>query len=307
MKSRCLFMILAFVFLVLYGSVGAEYSLNDGMLFYTYGGESVYRSTLTGANRESLYTVGYRTINELEVDLVEEKLYWVESAGGKLKRSNFDGSNVEDVTDSVGLGYVVAQDKIYYTTADKIMSVNKDGSDKDVILSGIQYPVSLDLDPINNMLYWGARNSNNQWLSRSNIDGSNIELLNNDIYYHTGGLALDVANEKIYWASYENNNSWIRYSNLDGSAVQDVISTSVNPNVQNAKHLEIDFVTGRLYWTDQFFGGKVQSCNLDGTDYMIHVNGGAPYGIAVAHIPEPATFALFTLSAFTLLKRRKRT
>jgi hypothetical protein len=282
-KIKLFFMFIAVVFWFSSDSTWAELNINDGILFYTGMGKNLYRSNLDGSNEEIIYTVGYGTLNELEVDLTTEKIYWVESSGNKLMRSDFNGSNMEFVTGSVGLGYVISQDKIYYTSASKIMCCNKDGSNKETILSGIEYPVSIDLDPFNGKLYWGARKSGNQWLSRCNLDGSNIEVLVEDIYYHTGGLALDISNEKIYWAGYNSDGSWIRRANLDGSDIQDVISTSINSNVQQAKHLERDGVTGKLYWTDQYGSGKVQCCNSDGTDYMILVSGNAPYGVAVAH------------------------
>ena len=77
----------------------------------------------------------------------------------------------------------------------------------------------------------------------------------------TGGLAVDMGGEKIYWTEQTiNNMGRIQSADLDGTNIQPVQETIAVPY-----DIAFDAERRRLYWTTSF--GKIQSINVDGTDF----------------------------------------
>ena len=77
----------------------------------------------------------------------------------------------------------------------------------------------------------------------------------------TGGLAVDMGGGKVYWTKQTINNiGRIQSADLDGTNIQTVKETIAVPY-----DIAFDAERRRLYWTTSF--GKIQSINLDGTDF----------------------------------------
>ena len=77
----------------------------------------------------------------------------------------------------------------------------------------------------------------------------------------TGGLAVDMGGGKVYWTKQTINNiGRIQSADLDGTNIQTVKETIAVPY-----DIAFDAERRRLYWTTSF--GKIQSINVDGTDF----------------------------------------
>ena len=123
--------------------------------------------------------------------------------------------------------------KIYWTDADlstdelsnTIRRANLDGSDSEILISGLETPQAITLDLDEGKMYW------TNWppidtIQRANLDGTNIE----DVITGAGGLhdiVFDFSEGKIYWA--DTSVPYIQRANADGSEVEVVVSGLVTP------------------------------------------------------------------------------
>ena len=208
------------------------------------------------------------------------KLYWAD--GGKIQRSNLDGSGVEDlVTTGLGnpdgLALDVSGGKLYWTDfgTDKIQRSNLDGSGvEDLVTRGLDYPWGIALDVSGGKLYWTDWGTDK--IQRSNLDGSGVEDLVTTGLGNPSGIALDVSGGKLYWTDFGTRK--IQRSNLDGSGVEDLVTRGLD----YPSGLALDVSGGKLYWTD-FGTGKIQRSNLDGSGVEDLVTRGleSPSGLAL--------------------------
>ena len=162
-----------------------------------------------------------------------------------------------------------AADKMYWTDADfatpEIQRANLDGSEVEVLLSGIERPFGIALDLTNEKMYF----TENKWtdpqvhqITRANLDGSGTEVLVTG--YVPFGVALDVAGGKIYWTDQSGD---IYRANLaDGSGVESLVSTS------GPYGIALDLDGGKIYWTDTD-PDRIARANLDGSGVEELVTG----------------------------------
>ena len=216
------------------------------------------------------------------------KLYWTEWDTESIRRSNLDGSGVEDLV-ITGLDYPssialdAAGGKMYWTDAgtDRIQRSNLDGSGvEDLITTGLDGPGGLALDVAGGKMYWTDGIADK--IQRSNLGGSGVEDLITGLDA-PGGLALDVAGGKMYWTDGGNKDK-IQRSNLDGSGVEDLVTSGLD----EPEGIALDVAGGKMYWADGGESGrraigKIQRSNLDGSGVEDLVTTGFwhPRGIAL--------------------------
>ena len=196
------------------------------------------------------------------------KIYWIEK--GKIRRSNLDGSNVEDILTELEMPIDIALDlqnlKVYWVNfrPPKVYRANLDGSNIEEIIDGgdpnelprelLNYPYAIALDTDANKIYWGRDHI--PWIiRRADIDGSNIEDVLVRPWVDAESLELDVKGGKMYWADSFNDN--IGRANLDGSNYEELGSTPAPVG------LALDLRNRRVYWTDPFLG-KIERSFLNG-------------------------------------------
>ena len=195
-----------------------------------------------------------------------------------------------------------------------------DGSQPELLASGMSQVRGVAVDFENDMLYWNDNGSDRiqraplsggppedlvtglgfpagididaaggkmYWadattnkIQRANLDGTNVE----DLVTKLGDpyyVRLDLENRHLYWSDYGTDK--IQRSNLDGTHVVDIISTGLI----RTRGLDLDLAGGKIYWADRGTD-QVQRANLDGTDietlYTAQPPRGvdaAPHGVAV--------------------------
>ena len=136
----------------------------------------------------------------------QNKIYWAQTGGtDRILRSNFDGSNVEQIVTNLNSPEGIVIDdisgKIYWTERldHSIKSANLDGSSVQTVVSGLGGTYGIDLDRINGKIYWIEINSGDDFIRRINVNGTNLETVvtaNSEI---GRGIALDILRGKIYW------------------------------------------------------------------------------------------------------------
>jgi DNA-binding beta-propeller fold protein YncE len=153
-----------------------------------------------------------------------------------------------------------AAGQIYWTEDGEILRANLDGSDMQVLVSGLGGVSSLALDATNDKMYWA--DYTNSKIQRANLDGSGTEDLLTDATA-IWAVALDIAANKMYWTNP--SAAKIRRAGLDGTNVEDLITLegcAVPLGCPVA--IAVDPSGGKLYWTR--VAQPIQRANLDGTD-----------------------------------------
>ena len=248
----------------------------------------------------------YEALTEIEESLEESaayfannpllpQLYWTSHSTSefpstaskfpKIRRSNFNGSVVQDVISRLStlgtpydLAFSVSIGKLYWTDwgTGKIQRANLDGSHVEDLVTGangLKAPTFLALDLAGGKMYW------TDWgnIQRANLDGSRIEDLITGLNT-PNGLALDGYGGKMYWT----DSGQIQRANLDGSGVQTLITTGL---LDSPRFLALDLAGGKMYWIDRdgsLDRSKIQRASLDGSGVENLVTGlNTPHGLTL--------------------------
>ena len=141
----------------------------------------------------------------------------------------------------------------------RIISVNPDGSDKKVVLTGGRIPDGIAVDALAGHVYWtnmGVPNRNDGSIERADLDGQNRKTI-----VPEGGTftpkQLHLAKEtgKLYWCDREGMR--VMRSNLDGSKIETLVDSSQGderPGKDQTKWcvgITVDPVRGQIYWTQK--------------------------------------------------------
>ncbi|UCH85524.1 MAG: T9SS type A sorting domain-containing protein [Candidatus Latescibacterota bacterium] len=192
----------------------------------------IRRSDLDGSNIEVIHT-GLSGPYGVALDVPSGKLYWTEFSAGLVRRSNLNGTNIEDLI-TTGLNHPngIALDldsgKIYGTdggSPGKIFLANLNGSGFEwLITTRLSQPMEIALDVDGGKMYWCDLGTDS--LYRADLDGANIEALLASEYGTPVGIDLDLAAGHIYFSD-SGEGAKIKRANLDGTFVQDVISSGI--------------------------------------------------------------------------------
>ena len=238
----------------------------------------LYRANLDGSDPEIF--MEQSDARSLALDAAGGFIYlgserWIE----RVDLSGSGGKDVVSGTHPVDVAVDMAGDKLYWTTTDgAIRRSNPDGSDAEVVLTGLDAPAgAIALDPEEGKVYW-AVTEYPYWrprygaLLRANLDGSGIEHVVEQ--GEVVGFDLDLQGRKVYWSDARGT---LHRANVDGTGVEDLFA----PMVRAPYSVAVDPEEGRLYWTD-VVAGAVQRAGLDGSSPEVVVRGlKSPRGIAL--------------------------
>ena len=143
-------------------------------------------------NSDHTIVSGLTTPEGIDLDFRHGKVYWTDSGEDVIKRSNFDGTDVEvivsggDLAVSRQLALDTSKELIYWTdeTDDNIRRSTLDGDDVTVLVSGLIDPKGIDLDVYESKMYitsgvfglWGG-------FGTFNLSGGDPEDLFADYHY----------------------------------------------------------------------------------------------------------------------------
>lgn len=163
------------------------------------------RANIDGSNVDNIRTVQGLRINDIELDLKRNRLYWLKQ--NSIKRMDFDGNQVEDVL--VGWNVTILNfdldeiaQHIYWTSSITgiIHRATSKGADIQEIVTDLKEPYNIVVDTESQKLYWSSwdRQTNLYKIQQSNLDGSDVTDIVTDLG-RINGLALDT--EGIYAVS----------------------------------------------------------------------------------------------------------
>ena len=194
-------------------------------------GAKIQRANIDGSQVETLLATGLQNPTRLALDLVGNKMYWVDRGTGKIQRANLDGSQVETLLaerfDIRSLVLDVAGNKMYWTDSGtgKIQRANLDGSQiENLLITGLRVPRALAIDVAGDKMYWTDEVIGGVKIQRANLDGSQVENLVISGLERPHDLALDLNRGKMYWM----DSAKIQRANLDGSQVETLLAIGRN-------------------------------------------------------------------------------
>jgi hypothetical protein len=222
----------------------------DPLNRYLYGvtRNTVFRANLDGSNRTNLVASPGPLSADIELDLVNDRIYW--SAGNSVWRSNLDGSSPEMLPlgafgTTEGIALDLSGGKIYLTQAGQIAVANLDGTDAAtfVTLAAGSQPFDIELDPLNNMLYWNEYafgSFANQAIRRTTAGSAGpVETIfqpANSAQGLANGMDFDPVDNVLYFASGGAASNGLSRINPDGSNYQLVLTNSDGINYVSAAH-----------------------------------------------------------------------
>ena len=235
-------------------------------------------------------------VASLTVDTANGKVYWSEhsSSGGVIKRSNLNGTNVEQL---VLLSFVPSDiaidsitDKLYWVNPlqSTIQSANLNGKNIKTIINRNDGVLDIAVDAEGGKLYWADQYS----IWRMNLDGTSVETpLSNWGTRQTEGIGgMAIADGKIYWTEHL---VWYRASgniyraNLNGTDVEILASPLGEP-----VGIAVDTEGSKLYWANSF--GGIQRMDINGGEienvaYGINSLGSLALGTVSMQPTTPTT------------------
>ena len=310
MKRRMFFCFLMVSFLAL--AFGGLRSSAQGSSRHIYWADhragKIQRANLDGTNLQDIIT-RFDHPKAIILDMTGRKMYWSDHEGGgyKIRRSNLNGTDIENliISDSLTTVDAIALDtaggKMYWATwnyvdvnyeyENKIQRSNLDGSNVEDLVTRLvsqprepsyQGPRGIALDLSQRKIYWA--NCGAGKIQRSNLDGSNVEDLVTELPCPVG-IALDFSSRKIYWTDWEAGK--IQRANFNGSNLETLVIGLLRP-----PGITVDSLNRKIYWTD-YSTRKIQQANLDGTnvkDFVTGLNG--PLGITLSTLQTSISFAI---------------
>jgi hypothetical protein len=141
----------------------------------------------------------------------------------------------------------------------RVISLNADGSDRKVIVTGCRYPDGIVVDAAAGHIYWtnmGVPKGDDGSIERADLDGRNRQTI-----VPQGGtftpkqVQIEEKCRKLYWCDREGMR--VMRVNLDGSDIETVVDTSQGdprPGSDASKWcvgVAIDVDGGKIYWTQK--------------------------------------------------------
>jgi hypothetical protein len=141
----------------------------------------------------------------------------------------------------------------------RIHSVNTDGSNRKVIVSGARVPDGIVVDVEAGHIYWtnmGVPSKNDGSIQRADLDGQNrVTIISEGKTFTPKQLHLEKKSGKLYWCDREGMR--VMRANLDGSNIETLVDTSggdARPGTDLTKWcvgITVDPDRGQIYWTQK--------------------------------------------------------
>jgi hypothetical protein len=157
----------------------------------------------------------------------------------------------------------------------RVLSLDADGSDKQVIATDCHWPDGVAVDADAGHIYWtnmGVPTLNDGSIERADLDGGNRQtIVPAGTTFTPKQLHLEKESGKLYWCDREGMR--VMRSNLDGSHIETIVDTSqgdARPGPDATKWcvgITIDPKRGHIYWTqkgpDDAGLGRIFRANID--------------------------------------------
>ena len=186
-------------------------------------------------------------------------------------------SETQNSKSSHASGGKVTSGRLFFLEASggRILSVNPDGSDRKVIVTGCRIPDGVVVDAEAGHIYWtnmGVPNLSDGSIERADLDGQNRKaIIPEGGTFTPKQLHFDKKAGKLYWCDREGMR--VMRSNLDGSKIETLVDTSegdARPGRDARKWcvgITVDPERGQIYWTqkgpDDAGQGRIFRANIE--------------------------------------------
>jgi len=237
-----------------------------GKVYWTEPNAGIIRSAnLDGSGTVTLLS-GTSEPSGIAYDAVSNKLYWQDSGEATFNQLNIDGSNPVLLRQGFNIGVAALDtqaDKIYLTgqtSTPEIWRSDLDGSDTEVLITGLPGTAAFTLDPTNGKMYWS--DNDNDLIRRANLDGTNIHTIldSADGVDNVGQMAISPSESKLYFTDYGATS--INKSNFDGTSPQNI---TPGGSIIYSLGVAVDYAKGKMFYSDAGYQ-KISVANLDGTN-----------------------------------------
>lgn len=231
-----------------------------GKLYWTNGYE-IRRADYDGSDFDGLNTENIEEFIRISfpflprgitVDGAGKKMYWTDGGKQAIQRADLDGSNTEvlitGLLDPMGIDLDEAVSKMYWVEYDRIRRADLDGEDEEDLIEGLSHPFGIEIDEVMGKMYWTDQTG----IHRADLEGSNAEVLVASWSSDARRIAVDRVQGKIYWTDYGR----IQLADLDGSNVETFLPEAEaqgrpanGPSKTYAVGIALDAVRRRLHWT----------------------------------------------------------
>ncbi|MED6276189.1 Low-density lipoprotein receptor- protein 2 [Characodon lateralis] len=203
------------------------------------------RNLSTDGNAYSLILQGLTSVVALDFDRVDKRLYWIDVSRRVIERMLFNGSN------------------------------------REVVVSGVLHGEGLAVDWIGRKLYWV--DSFLDCLKVSELDGRFVKKLaehcvdvnNSYCFENPRGIVLHPKYGYVYWTDW-GDKAFIGRVGMDGTNKAAIVTTKIEwPN-----GITIDYTNDKLYWSDAHLN-YIEFSNLDGHHRQKVYDGNLPHPFAL--------------------------
>jgi hypothetical protein len=247
------------------------YEVNENLTRVSWNNESI------------LNLIGfYNEPHGLAIDNQKQKIYFSEIDNGGVKFSNNQNINPYDtlqIYKNLSFGnntrgiildpynrYIYYADMIGSSSTDmELRRVSLDDNNQFDILNTNQinlHDVALDL--VRNKIYWTHDiDTGPALISRSNLDGSDVELIHTSSDNGIRGIDIDSTNNIIYWTDHKLKE--ISYMNMNDASPTAATFAALT---DKPHHLFVNELDNRIYWSTgtgsspSTLSGKIQSTSL---------------------------------------------
>ncbi|HVM95710.1 MAG TPA: hypothetical protein VMT89_04945 [Candidatus Acidoferrales bacterium] len=149
----------------------------------------------------------------------------------------------------------------------RIFSVNPDGSDRRVLITGCRMPDGIAIDAEAGHLYWtnmGVPSRNDGSIERADLDGRNRRtIVPEGATFTPKQLLLDRHRGKLYWSDREGMR--VMRANLDGSHIETLVQTGSTEadrldQTNWCVGIAVDPDHGYIYWTQKGPDNGAKGC-----------------------------------------------
>jgi 3-hydroxyacyl-CoA dehydrogenase/sugar lactone lactonase YvrE len=197
---------------------------------------------------------------------------------GLIKLREGNGSANAKSPASTTKGRSESGERVFFldVSGGRIESLNPDGSDRQVILDGLnRIPDGIEVDAEAGHIYWtnmGNPSANDGSIERADLDGRNRKtIVPAGATFTPKQMKLDKKGGKIYWSDREGMR--VMRANIDGSEIETLVDTSEGeprPGRVLKKWcvgIAVDHDGGKIYWTqkgsDNAGEGRIFRANLE--------------------------------------------
>ncbi len=173
-----------------------------------------------------------------------DSLYWSDSSGGALRTGNLNATGASS------------------------------------LLSGLQEPLGMALDPASGLIYWAESATGRLEVGNLNGVGTPQTLYTEPAGARPTDVAIDAAAGKLYWT--DEGGSAIMVASTAGSGTPSTLYT--DPEAAHPTGIAVDSAARKLYWTDEGTGEIREGALAGGAVKTLYKEpeGSRPSGIAVA-------------------------